>query len=112
MNGHNSALEMISAIEKAAVLLSVLIWILILLIAVFSKRLENLRILCEILSVFGALAITIAVFIPFLFIDLFAGRGGEAMLGTLPITLVGAPLWFCLMLYLLRKLWRTSLGPR
>jgi hypothetical protein len=53
-------------------------------------------------AVLAAVALTTTIFDPFLFIDIYTGGNGEAMLGTLPLTLVGAPgtcllIWFLLM---------------
>ena len=92
MQGHNSALWIVSTIEIASIFLSLAAWIL------FSK-LKFKGILAKAVGVFAALATTIFVFIPILFADLFAGRSGEAMLATLPLTLLGAPLVFFLILY-------------
>jgi hypothetical protein len=101
MQGHNSASGFISAIEAAAVIVSISSWILV---AVYSKRLRTKSVVASgILNVFGALATTLSVFIPFLFVDLFTGGSGEAMLATLPMTLIGAPIGFFIFLFVLRR---------
>jgi len=98
VQGHNSALWVVSAIEIVSIALAMAAWILI------ARRSIKSRMLGQAVSVFGALVTTISLFIPFLFVDLFAGRSGEAMLATLPLTLLGAPLTFFLIVYILRKL--------
>ena len=100
MQGHNSALGLVTNIEMASVIVSVVIWILV------AGCRNKPRILRQVLCVFGALATTVALFIPFLFVDLFAGRSGEAMLATLPLTLLGAPVAFLIILYVSRKIAR------
>jgi hypothetical protein len=98
MQGHNSGLWVVAAIEIASVILMIAAWIVV------GMRSIKSRPLVQALGVFGAMATTISLFIPFLFADLFAGRSGEAMLATLPLTLLGAPAAFILMVYVFRKL--------
>jgi hypothetical protein len=83
---------------------SIAIWGLGLIALLFARRLKWPPYLREFLCVVGASASTVAVLNRFLFVDVFAGRSGEAMLLTLPLTLLGAPLVFIVMLVCLGKL--------
>jgi hypothetical protein len=71
------------------------------MLAGWSGRLRSNFLLGSI-AWFAALVVTISIFNPLLFVHLFIGRQGEAMMVTLPFTLLGAPgdcvvIWLVLM---------------
>ena len=85
---YDSVRGIVFTIEIAVVLLSIIS--LTTLIA-WSGRLKSEFLLGSI-AWFAALVVTISIFNPFLFIDLFgAGGQGEVMMVTIPVTLLGAP---------------------
>jgi hypothetical protein len=99
MNEHNSGKGIIVAIEIGAVLLSAISWTML---VGYAGRLRS-NFLVGGIAAIAALVMTMSTFIPFLFISLLTGGSGEAMLATLPLTLIGAPIAFVVILLALMK---------